>query len=88
MDLNYVRDEVNEDIVMQEIYEHRDREAAGGEYAGGKAAGGTNASGEDAAGEDDEDFASQFLMDSGEGLDESEEIRAAGVYIYIKSIFC
>lgn len=62
MDPNYVRDEENEDILMQDIFEHRDRDAAGGEGAG---------AGVDL---DFEEFASQFLMDSGEGLLDEEEI--------------
>ena len=69
MDPNYVRDEENEDVIMQQIYEDAnpidpDREDAGGE---------------------DDDFASQFMMDSGEGL-ESEERRAGEVYIL--RLFC
>ena len=92
MDPNYVRDEENEDQIMRQIYEDAntydlDREDAGGEDVGG----GTNAGGEDvgggtnAGGEDDEDFTSQFLMDSGEGI-ESEERRADEVYIL--RLFC
>ena len=65
----------------------RDGEDAGGEDVGG----GTDAGGEDvgggtdAGGEDDEDFTSQFLMDSGEGI-ESEERRADEVEICIALI--
>ena len=62
-----VRDEENEDILMQSIFEHRDKDAAGGEGAGGEGAG----AGVDL---DFEEFASQFLMDSGEGLLDEEEI--------------
>ena len=81
MDPNYVRDEENEDVIMQQIYEDAnpidpDREDAGGEDVGG---------GTDAGGEDDEDFTSQFLMDSGEGI-ESEERRADEVEICIALI--
>ena len=86
MDPNYVRDEENEDVIMQQIYEDAnpidpDREDAGGEDAGGEDVGG----GTDAGGEDDEDFTSQFLMDSGEGI-ESEERRADEVEICIALI--
>ena len=62
MEPGYVRDEENEDILMQSIFEHRDKDAAGGEGAG---------VGVDL---DFEEFASQFLMDSGEGLLDEEEI--------------
>ena len=62
MELVYVRDEENEDILMQSIFEHRDKDAAGGEGAGA------------GADLDFEEFASQFLMNSGEGLLDEEEI--------------
>ena len=62
MEPGYVRDEENEDILMQSIFEHRDKDAAGGEGAG---------AGVDL---DFEEFASQFLMDSGEGLLDEEQI--------------
>ena len=78
MEPGYVRDEENEDILMQSIFEHRDKDAAGGEGAG---------AGVDL---DFEEFASQFLMDSGEGLLDEEEITPATsttlhleVYIWI-----
>ena len=57
-----MRDEENEDILMQSIFEHRDKDAAGGEGAGA------------GADLDFEEFASQFLMNSGEGLLDEEEI--------------
>lgn len=62
MEPGYVRDEENEDILMQSIFEHRDKDAAGGEGAGA------------GADLDFEEFASQFLMNSGEGLLDEEEI--------------
>lgn len=62
MEPGYVRDEENEDILMQSIFEHRDKDAAGGEGAGAD------------ADLDFEEFASQFLMNSGEGLLDEEEI--------------
>ena len=65
MEPGYVRDEENEDILMQSIFEHRDKDAAGGEGAGGEGAGGDL---------DFEEFDSQFLMNSGEGLLDEEEI--------------
>ncbi len=81
MDPNYVRDEENEDEIMRGIYEDANRYDPDGEDAGGEDVGG----GTDAGGEDDEDFTSQFLMDSGEGI-ESEERRADEVYIL--RLFC
>ena len=81
MDPNYVRDEENEDEIMREIYENANRYDLDGEDAGGEDVGG----GTDAGGEDDEDFTSQFLMDSGEGI-ESEERRADEVEICIALI--
>lgn len=62
MEPGYVRDEENEDILMQSIFEHRDKDAAGGEGAGA------------GADLDFDEFASQFLMNSGEGLLDEEEI--------------
>ena len=86
MDPNYVRDEENEDEIMRGIYEDANRYDPDGEDAGGEDVGG----GTDAGGEDDEDFTSQFLMDSGEGLLDEEEITPATsntlhleVYIWI-----
>ena len=81
MDPNYVRDEENEDVIMQQIYEDANPIDPDGEDAGGEDVGG----GTDAGGEDDDDFASQFMMDSGEGI-ESEETRADEVYIL--RLFC
>ena len=81
MDPNYVRDEENEDEIMRGIYEDANRYDLDGEDAGGEDVGG----GTDAGGEDDEDFTSQFLMDSGEGI-ESEERRADEVEICIALI--
>ena len=78
MEPGYVRDEENEDILMQSIFEHRDKDAAGGEGAA------------DDRNEDFEQFASQFLNPSGEGILEEEEITASTsntlhleVYIWI-----
>ena len=56
------RDDENEDRMQQIIYASARREDVGGEDSGG----------EDSSGEDD--FSTQFLNDSGEGL-ESEERR-------------
>ena len=39
MEPGYVRDEENEDTLMQSIFEHRDKDDAGGEGAGGEGAG-------------------------------------------------
>ena len=78
MEHGYVRDEEAEDILMQDIFEHRDRDAAGGEGAGA------------GADLDFDEFASQFLMNSGEGLLDEEEITPSTsntlhleVYIWI-----
>ena len=73
-----VWDEEGENLFMQDIFEHRDANAAGGEGAA------------DDRNEDFEQFASQFLNPSGEGILEEEEITASTsntlhieVYIWI-----
>jgi len=64
MDPLIVRDEEAENFIMQDIFEHRDRTAAGGEGAA------------DDVNNDFEEFASQFLNPSGEGILEEEERTA------------
>ena len=74
MDPNYVRDEENEDAIMQQIYDDANPIDPDGEDAGGEDVGG----GTDAGGEDD-DFSSQFLNDSGEGVELEDICRAEEV---------
>ena len=88
MDHNYVQDEENEDDILWGIWENAHPDAGGEDVGNGTNVGdGTDAGRgtEETGRQDDDDFTSQFLMDSGEGI-ESEERRADEVYIL--RLFC